>query len=251
MSLSYRISLVKESPTLAISAKAIKMQKNGQDVVALSAGEPDFDTPEHIKKAAIAAIHEGKTKYTPSGGTIELKQAIVNKFERDNNLSYTVNQVLVSNGGKHSIFNALQAIISPNDEVIIPAPYWVSYPDMVLLCDGKPVIVECGYNDNYKISGLKLQQAITPKTRAIFLNSPNNPTGMVYSVQELRELANVLVQYPHIYIITDDIYEHLLFGTEKFANILNVEPRLYKQTIVINGLSKSYSIAIARYPLLL
>ena len=242
MSVAKRMGLIKESPTLAISAKAIKMKKAGLDVIALSAGEPDFDTPEHIKAAAIKAIQDGKTKYTASGGTIELKEAIVNKFLRENNLNYTVNQVLVSAGGKHSIFNALQALLSDGDEVIIPAPYWVSYPDMVLLCGGNPVTITCTVADNYKLSADKLKQAITPKTKAIFLNSPSNPTGMVYTASELKALADVLVNYPNIYIITDDIYEHILFADTPFVNILNVEPKLYNQVIVINGVSKAYAM---------
>lgn len=242
MSLAYRVSLIKESPTLAISAKATKMKKDGLDVIALSAGEPDFDTPDYIKAAAIKAIHDGKTKYTPAGGTIELKSAVVNKFSRENNLHYTTSQVIVSAGGKHSIFNALEAIISDGDEVVIPAPYWVSYPDMTLLCGGTPVCVACPAADNYKITAAKLQAAITPKTKAVFLNSPSNPTGMVYTASELRALADVLVKYPNIYIITDDIYEHILFDDTPFVNIANVAPELFKQIIIINGVSKAYAM---------
>lgn len=242
MSLAHRMSLIKESPTLAISAKAIKMKKEGLDVIALSAGEPDFDTPDYIKDAAIKAIRDGKTKYTPSGGTIELKEAVVGKFLRENNLKYATNQVLVSAGGKHSIFNALQAIIGEGDEVIIPAPYWVSYPDMVLLCGGKPVTITCTILDNYKLTADKLKKVINSKTKAIFLNSPSNPTGMVYSHTELKALADVLINYPNTYIVTDDIYEHILFDDTPFINILNVEPKLYNQVIIINGVSKAYAM---------
>lgn len=242
MSLAYRMSLIKESPTLAVSAKATRMKKDGLDVVALSAGEPDFDTPTHIKDAAIRAINAGKTKYTPSGGTIELKEAIVNKFKRENNLVFTSSQVIASAGGKHSIFNALQAILSESDEIIIPAPYWVSYPDMTLLCSGTPVIVTCNRQENYKLTADKLKLAITAKTKVVFLNSPSNPTGMVYTAEELRALADVLINYPHVYIITDDIYEHILFEDIPFINILNVAPELYKQVIVINGVSKAYAM---------
>lgn len=242
MSLAYRMSLIKESPTLAVSAKATKMKKEGLDVIALSAGEPDFDTPTYIKDAAIKAINNGKTKYTPAGGTIELKEAVVNKFLTENNLKYTTNQVLVSAGGKHSIFNALQAILSDGDEVVIPAPYWVSYPDMTLLCGGIPVCVTCDASDSYKINPDKLKKALTNKTKAVFLNSPSNPTGMVYTAEELRALADVLVNYPNLYIITDDIYEHILFDDTPFVNIANVAPELFKQIIVINGVSKAYAM---------
>jgi aspartate aminotransferase len=242
MKLSKRVSLIKESPTLAVMAKAGKIKKEGKDVVILAAGEPDFDTPDHIKQAAIKAIHDGKTKYTPVGGTPELKQAIVNKFAKENNLTYTTTQVITSAGGKHSIFNALQAILSEGDEVIIPAPFWVSYPDMVLLSGGTPVIVTCTIDDKYKLTANKLKSAITPHTKAIFLNSPSNPTGMVYSDEELTKLAEVLKKHPSIFIITDDIYEHIMFDGLKFSNIINIAPELKDQTIVINGVSKAYAM---------
>lgn len=240
--LAQRISLIKESPTMAVMAKAITMQKSGLDVITLAAGEPDFDTPTHIKQAAIEAINAGQTKYTPAGGTIELKTAVVNKFARENNLQYTTSEVLVSAGGKHSIYNAIQALIDAGDEAIIPAPYWVSYPDMVLLAGGKPVCIPCYKNENYKLTPEKLEQAITPKTKLLFLNSPNNPTGRVYSRAELRALADVLVAHPQIYIITDDIYEHILYTSEPFCNILNAAPELHQRTIVINGVSKAYAM---------
>lgn len=242
MDLANRVSLIKESPTLAVMARAGKMKQEGKDVVILAAGEPDFDTPDHIKLAGIKAIEEGKTKYTPVGGTTGLKQAIINKFAKENNLTYTASQVSASAGGKHCIFNALQAILSKGDEVIIPAPFWVSYPDMVLLSCGTPVIVTCTIEDNYKITAKKLSEAITPKTKAIFLNSPSNPTGMVYTEEELLALAEVLNKHPNIFIITDDIYEHILFDGVKFKNIANVAPELKDRTIVINGVSKAYAM---------
>ncbi|MCX8514673.1 MAG: pyridoxal phosphate-dependent aminotransferase [Burkholderiales bacterium] len=242
MSLSQRMSLIKESPTIAVMTLAQKLKREGSDVIILAAGEPDFDTPEHIKKAAITAIIDGKTKYTAAGGTIELKQAIVAKFRRDNNLEYTTSEVIVSAGGKHSIYNLLQALIGEGDEVIIPAPYWVSYPDMVLLADGKPVIVDCTIATNYKITPNALKQALNNKTKAIILNSPSNPTGMVYTAQELRALADILISYPQVYIITDDIYEHILFGDAKFVNIANVAPELLNRIVIINGVSKAYAM---------
>ncbi|MCC2645296.1 MAG: aspartate aminotransferase [Burkholderiales bacterium] len=242
MKLAHRVSLIKESPTMAIMALAGKMKKEGKDVVILAAGEPDFDTPEHIKQAAIQAIKDGKTKYTPVGGTLELKQAVINKFAKENGLNYNANQVSVSAGGKHCIFNALQAILSSGDEVIIPAPFWVSYPDMVLLCEGTPVIVTCTIQDKYKLTPEKLAAAITPKTKALFLNSPSNPTGMVYSDSELLALAKVLKNYPDIIVITDDIYEHILFDGLQFKNIVNVAPEMQARTIIINGVSKAYAM---------
>ncbi len=240
--LSKRVSLIKESPTFAIINKAALMKKNGQNIIVLAAGEPDFDTPEHIKNAAIEAIKNGKTKYTPSSGTNELKQAIVDKFKRENNLNYSLDEVIASNGGKHSIYNALQAIINPDDEVIIPAPYWVSYPDMVLLAGGKPICIPCGIEDDFKLSAEKLSQAITNKTRAIFINSPSNPTGMLYTESELLAIAKVLKNYPDTFIISDDLYEHLIFEKQQFKNLANIMPELQDRIIVINGVSKAYSM---------
>ena len=242
MTLALRTTLIKESPTLAVLGKANKMKKDGLDVMVLAAGEPDFDTPPHIKQAAILAIETGKTKYTPVGGIPELKQAIVDKFARENQLIYGIDEVTASCGAKHSIYNILQAIINEGDEVIIPAPYWVSYPDMVLLSGGTPVIIECGVDIAYKLTTAKLESAISTKTKAIILNSPSNPTGMVYSEQELIGLANILKQHPNIYIISDDIYEHILFNDNKFKNIINVAPELKHRTIVVNGVSKAYSM---------
>ncbi len=242
MMLSNRMYVIKESPTLAVTSKASRMKKDGLDVIVLAAGEPDFDTPDHIKQAAIAAINNGKTKYTPSGGTIELKQAIVNKFKKENNLEYTTNEVLVSAGGKHSIYNLLQALISEGDEVIIPAPYWVSYPDMVLLANGTPICVACTREDNYKITPQKLKTVLNKNTKAIFLNSPSNPTGMVYTKNELRALADELIKFPKVHIITDDIYEHILFTDDLFVNIANVAPEILERIIIINGVSKAYAM---------
>ena len=243
MLLAKRTGLIKESPTFAILAKANLMKKNGADVVVLAAGEPDFDTPQHIKDAAIKAINEGKTKYTPVGGTISLKQALVDKYKRENEFDYTAKQVIVSSGGKHCIYNFLQAIINDGDEVIIPAPYWVSYPDMVLLAGGTPIIAACGMEDSFKLSARKLKRLITSKTKALFLNSPSNPTGMIYAENELREIADVLLDNPHVLVISDDLYEHLLFdSSKKFQNILNIEPKLYDRVVLINGASKAYSM---------
>lgn len=242
MSLAQRISLIKESPTFAVLAKAGKMKKDGHDVIVLAAGEPDFDTPRHIKDAAIKAINDGKTKYTPVGGTPELKQAVIDKFAKENDLYYSMSEVLVSVGGKQSIYNAIQALLNDNDEAIIPAPYWVSYPDMVLLAGGKPVFIECGVEDNYKLTPAKLRQAISNKTKLLFLNSPSNPTGMVYTDDELHAIANELLHHPNIYIISDDIYEHILFDDKAFKNIVNICPELKQRTIVINGVSKAYSM---------
>lgn len=242
MELSRRVQLITESPTLAITAKAAKLRSEGRDVIALAAGEPDFDTPEHIKKAAIEAINKGFTKYTPVSGTPGLKQAIIAKFKRDNGLEYTAKQILVSCGGKQSFYNLCQAYINPGDEVIIPAPYWVSYPDMVLLAEGKPVTVACGIEQNYKLTPMQLAAAITPKTRLVVINSPSNPTGAVYSAAELKALADVIKQHPQILVATDDMYEHIVLGDTTFTTILNVCPELYDRTMVLNGVSKAYSM---------
>jgi aspartate aminotransferase len=210
--------------------------------VSLGAGEPDFDTPQHIKDAAIAAINRGFTKYTQVGGIPSLKEAIVAKFRRENRLDYTTKQVLVSVGGKHSIFNLCQAVVNPGHEVIIPAPYWVSYPDIALICDGKPVIIEAGVDQGFKITPAQLERAITARTKLLFLNSPSNPTGAVYDAGELRALGQVLKRHPHVLIATDDIYEHVKLADYDFVNIVNVCPELYDRTIVLNGVSKAYSM---------
>ena len=240
--LSDRVQRIQPSPTLAITARANELKAQGKNIIGLGAGEPDFDTPEHIKEAAITALHEGFTKYTAVDGTAGLKQAIINKFQRDNGLDYTPDQVLVSCGGKQSFFNLAQALLNPGDEVIIPAPYWVSYPDMVLLADGKPVIIEAGIEQNFKINAEQLETAITSRTRILVINSPSNPTGMTYTRAELKSLAEVLLRHPHVLVATDDMYEHILWADEPFSNILNVCPELYDRTIVLNGVSKAYSM---------
>ena len=240
--LSQRVQSIKPSPTLAITARAASLKAEGKDIIGLGAGEPDFDTPEHIKQAGIAAINAGKTKYTAVDGTVELKQAVIDKLARDNNLSYQANQILVSVGGKQSFFNLTQAILDHGDEVIIPAPYWVSYPDMVLLADGVPVIIEAGQDQHFKITPEQLEAAITDKTRLFVINSPSNPSGMAYNKAELSALGEVLRKYPHVLIATDDMYEHILWTEEKFHNIVMACPDLYDRTIVLNGVSKAYSM---------
>ena len=240
--LSHRVQSVKPSATLAITARAKELKAQGKDIIGLGAGEPDFDTPAHIKQAAIDAIHAGFTKYTAVDGTPSLKQAIIAKFERDNGLRYQPNQVLVSCGGKQSFFNMAQAYLNPGDEAIIPAPYWVSYPDMVLLAEGKPVIIQAGLEQGFKITPEQLRAAITDKTRLVVLNSPSNPTGVAYTTAELAALGEVLLQYPDILIASDDMYEHILWADEPFANIVTACPDLYDRTLVMNGVSKAYSM---------
>lgn len=241
ITLAKRTQQVKPSPTLAVAAKAQSMKAQGLDIISLGAGEPDFDTPQYIKEAAIVAIESGFTKYTPVDGILELKQAIAEKFERDNGLEYELNQILVSVGGKQSIYNLCQAYINEGDEVIIPAPYWVSYPDIVLLADGVPVFVHASAEQHYKITPEQLDKAITPKTKMVFLNSPSNPSGVAYSLEELKGLAEVLKKHPHVLIATDDMYEHILWSMP-FANIVNACPELYERTVVLNGVSKAYSM---------
>jgi len=240
--LSSRVLAIKESPTLAITAKAQKLKAEGRDVVALAAGEPDFDTPAHIKAAAIEAINKGFTKYTPVAGIPSLKQAVVDKFKRDNGVDYTTKQILVSVGGKQSFFNLCMALIGRGDEVVIPAPYWVSYPDIVLLAEGTPVVVNCGIEQGFKLTAAQLEKAITPKTKLLVLNSPSNPTGAVYTLEELRALAEVLKRHPQVMIASDDMYEHVLLGDTRFYNILNAAPELKDRTILLNGVSKAYSM---------
>lgn len=242
ITLSDRVKAVKPSPTLAITARAAAMRAAGKDIIGLGAGEPDFDTPEHIKNAAIKAINSGFTKYTAVDGTAGLKKAIIAKFKRDNGLDYQPKQILVSCGGKQSFFNLAQALLNPGDEVIIPAPYWVSYPDMVLLADGVPVIIETGQSQGFKITPEQLRAAITPKTRLLVINSPSNPTGAAYSLDELKALGDVLRSYPEILIATDDMYELILWNKGEFVNILNAHPDFYDRTIVLNGVSKAYSM---------
>ena len=240
--LSERVNRVKPSPTLAVTTRARELRAAGKDVIGLGAGEPDFDTPDHIKQAAIDAINNGFTKYTAVDGTPELKQAIITKFKSDNGLSYEPNQILVSSGGKQSFFNLAQALLDAGDEVIIPAPYWVSYPDMVLLADGSPVIVSAGIDQNFRITADQLEQAITDKTKLFVINSPSNPTGVSYSQSELKALGEVLLKHPRIVIATDDMYEHIIWGDEPFCNILDACPKLMDRTVVLNGVSKAYSM---------
>ncbi len=240
--LSDRVLSIKPSPTLAVTNRAAELKAAGKDIIGLGAGEPDFDTPEHIKAAAIKAIESGFTKYTAVDGTPGLKKAIIAKLKRDNGLDYQANQILVSCGGKQSFFNLALAFLNKGDEVIIPAPYWVSYPDMVLIADATPVCIECPQSQNYKITPAQLDAAITAKTKLLVLNSPSNPTGMVYSKAELLALAEVLRKHPQVLIATDDMYEHIIWTTEPFENIVTVAPDLYDRTIVLNGVSKAYAM---------
>jgi aspartate aminotransferase len=240
--LSDRVRSIKPSPTLAVTARAAAMRAAGKDIVGLGAGEPDFDTPEHIKQAAIKAIQDGFTKYTAVDGTPGLKKAVVAKFKRENGLDYEVRQVLVSCGGKQSFYNLAQALLNPGDEAIIPAPYWVSYPDMVLLAGAAPVIIDAPQSQKFKITPDQLEAALTPKTRLFVINSPSNPTGMAYSADELKALGEVLRKHPDVIIATDDMYEHIVWKSGSFVNILNVCPDLYDRTMVLNGVSKAYSM---------
>ncbi len=240
--LSKRVQSIKPSPTLAVTARAAALKAEGKDIIGLGAGEPDFDTPEHIKQAGLDAIKNGFTKYTQVDGTPGLKKAIIAKFQRDNGLSYTPRQVLVSCGGKQSFYNLAQAVLNSGDEVIIPAPYWVSYPDMVLLADAKPVIVYAGIEQGFKITPAQLEATITPNTKLFVINSPSNPTGAVYTKDELAALGEVLRKHPRVLIATDDMYEHIRLNDAPFVNILNACPDLYDRTLVLNGVSKAYSM---------
>ncbi|WP_101676160.1 pyridoxal phosphate-dependent aminotransferase [Alloalcanivorax mobilis] len=242
INLSDRVQRIKPSPTLAITSKAAELRAQGKDIIGLGAGEPDFDTPDHIKQAAIEAINAGKTKYTPVDGTPCLKKAIIDKFKRDNDLSYEANQILVSCGGKQSFFNMALALLNDGDEAIIPAPYWVSYPDMVKVAGGVPVVLETDVDSRFKITAEQLEQAITPKTRLFVINSPSNPSGMAYTQDELAALGEVLKKHPEIVIATDDMYEHILWTGQPFVNIVNACPELYDRTVVMNGVSKAYSM---------
>ena len=242
ITLSNRVKAVKPSPTLAVTARAAALRAAGKQIIGLGVGEPDFDTPDSIKAAAIEAINNGFTKYTAVDGTASLKKAVIDKFKRDNGFDYAPNQILVSSGGKQSFFNLAQALLNPGDEVIIPAPYWVSYPDMVLLADGVPVILETGQAENFKISPAQLRAAITAKTRLLVINSPSNPTGVAYSLDELKALGDVLRDFPDVLIASDDMYEHILWNKGQFVNILNANPDFYSRTIVLNGVSKAYSM---------
>jgi len=240
--LSERVQRVRPSPTLAVSARAAELRAAGEDIIGLGAGEPDFDTPDHIKAAAIRAIEKGFTKYTAVDGTRELKHAIIQKFQRDNGLHFEADQILVSNGGKQSFYNMAQALLNPGDEAIIPSPYWVSFPDMVRLADAEPVRIHADIDQNFKITPEQLEAAITEKTRLFVLNSPSNPTGVAYSRRELEALGEVLRHCPLVLIATDDMYEHIQWGDESFCNIVNACPDLYERTIVLNGVSKAYAM---------
>ncbi len=237
-----RLNRISPSQTIAISSKARALKAEGRDIISLSAGEPDFDTPAHIKEAAIAAINAGDTKYTDVSGTPALRRAVAAKFKRDSGLDYKPEEIIVSTGGKQVIFNAMLATVQAGDEVIIPTPCWVSYPDIVALAEGTPVFVPCGQNNGFKLRAQDLEAAITPKTKWVFLNSPNNPTGAAYSAAELRPICDVLLKHPHIWVFTDDIYEKLTYGGFKPATIVEVEPRLHDRTVTMNGCSKAYAM---------
>jgi aspartate aminotransferase len=238
--LADRLARVKPSPTMAITALATELKAAGRDVITLSQGEPDFDTPANIREAGIAAIQRGETRYTVFDGRIELKRAICGKFARENGLKYDPSQITVSSGGKQVLYNALVATLSPGDEVVIPAPYWVSYPEMVLLCDGEPVPVACSQNNGFKMRPEDLDAAITPKTKWLILNSPSNPSGAAYTEADLKALAEVLLKHDHVWVMTDDMYEHVIYDDFKYTTIAQIEPRLYERTLTVNGVSKAY-----------
>jgi aspartate aminotransferase len=237
-----RIGRIKPSPTVAAGQKARELRAAGRDIISLDAGEPDFDTPDSIKEAAIAAIRSGQTKYTAVDGTPALKEAIAAKFKRENGLDYSVSQITVGAGGKHVLFNALMATLDAGDEVIVPAPYWVSYPDMAILADGTPVFVECPAEKGFKLQPEDLERAITPRTKWLVLNSPSNPTGAAYTRAELQAIADVLMRHPQVYVLNDDMYEHLVYDGFEFSTIAEVEPGLYDRTLTVNGVSKAYAM---------
>lgn len=240
--IAQRMSSIKPSPTMAVTAKAGELKAQGVDVIGLGAGEPDFDTPDHIKEAGKAAIDAGKTKYTPTNGIPELRKAVVDKFQRENGLTYDMSQVHIGVGGKQVLFNAIMATVNPGDEVIIPAPYWVSYPDMVLIAEGTPVFVECTEEEEFKLSPEKLEAAITDKTKWLILNSPSNPTGAAYTADDLQAVADVLLRHPHVWVMTDDMYEHLVYDDFEFKTLAQVEPKLFDRTLTINGVSKAFAM---------
>ena len=237
-----RLSVIKPSATVALNAKAMEMKAAGEDVIGLAAGEPDFDTPDNIKAAGIRAIETGDTKYTAPDGRPELKAAIARKLLRENNVKYDPKQVSVGNGGKHVLYNALMATVNPGDEVIIPAPYWTSYPDMVRLAEGEPVTVPCLQSNRFKLTPDQLETAITPKTKWLIFNTPSNPTGAAYTWDETKALTDVLLKYPHVYVMTDDMYEHITYDDFKPCTVPEVEPKLYDRTLITNGVSKAYSM---------
>lgn len=240
--LSHRVAQINPSPTLSLSAVANRLKADGKPIINLTVGEPDFDTPESIKQAAREALDQGFTKYTAVDGMLRLKQAVVDKFKRENKLDYSLDRVIVSSGAKQSIYNLMQCLLNPGDEVIIPAPYWVSYPDMALLAEAKPVIIATSIKQQLKITPAQLEAAITEKTRLFIINSPSNPTGMVYTPTELSEIAKILLAHPQVFVLTDDIYEHIYWGAQSFENILNVCPELSNRTLVLNGCSKAYAM---------
>jgi len=242
MHTSAALDRISPSPTLGVTARVMELKRAGVDVIGLGAGEPDFDTPDFIKDAAIKAIRDGKTKYTVVDGTAELKEAIAAKFARDNRLTYAPDQITVNVGGKHTLFNAMVATVQAGDEVVIPAPYWVSYPDVVQFAGGTPVIAPAGPEQDYKLSPQALEAAITPRTKWVILNSPSNPTGAAYSADELRALGEVLLRHPHVWIFADDMYEHIVYDGFRFATIAEVVPELYERTLTVNGCSKAYSM---------
>jgi aspartate aminotransferase len=240
--LSAAIQRIQPSPTIAVSNKAAELKAAGRDVIGLGAGEPDFDTPDFVKEAAIEAIRKGQTKYTAVDGTPALKAAVQAKFRRDNALDYALDEISVNVGGKHTIFNAMVATLDPGDEVVIPAPYWVSYPDIVQFCGATPVIVRCGLEQGFKLLPEQLDAAITPATKWVFLNSPSNPTGAAYTVDELKAIAAVLLGHPHVFVMVDDMYEHIVYDGFRFATLAEVEPRLFERTLTVNGASKAYAM---------
>ena len=239
---SKRVQRVKPSPTVALTGRVAQLKAEGKDIISLGVGEPDFDTPVHIADSGVDAIRRGFTRYTPVEGVAELKDAIIAKFKRENGLEYRRNQILVSNGAKQTIFNLILAVVDPGDEVVVPAPYWVSYPDMVLLADGVPVMPYAGPEQGYKLTAAQLETAITPKTRLFILNSPSNPTGAAYSPAELRALGDVLIKHPQVIICTDDMYEHIYWGKEPFVSLAQVCPELYDRVVTTNGVSKAYAM---------
>lgn len=240
--IAQRMQQIKPSPTIAVTTKAAELKAAGKDVIGLGAGEPDFDTPDHIKQAAIEALAAGQTKYTPVGGTPALKKAICEKFQRENGIAYKPNQIIVGAGGKQVIFNAFLATLNKGDEVLIPAPYWVSYPDITAFADGTPVFIECGQEQGFKMTPEQLDAAITDRTKWLILNSPSNPTGAAYSEAEIKALGEVLKKHPHVYVLTDDIYEHLVYDGFTFTTLLTVVPELYDRVLTVNGVSKAYSM---------
>ena len=240
--LAARLGRIQPSQTMAVTARARQMKAEGRDVIGLGAGEPDFDTPDHVKAAAVKAIADGYTKYTDVPGSMELREAVCAKFERENGLSYEPAQVQVACGGKQNIYNAIMATVEDGDEVVIPAPYWVTYPDIVLLADGTPVFVPCSAENNFRMQPDQLEAAITPKTKWVMLNSPSNPTGAAYTRDELRALTDALMRHPHVWVMTDDIYEHVIYDSFVFSTIAEIEPGLYERTLTLNGVSKAFSM---------